>query len=262
MCFITNTSYKENMKSSKEVQDFFEDTFYNTYWSDEFTEEISEQEANSIIKLIGSNDVKVLDWRGGWGRHSIYFAKSGMRVVILDFVKKNLDIAKSRFKEYGLEVETIQEDCRNTPSSIQADVAVCLTNAFGYMEYDQELESFKSLYDAIKPGGKLILDCMNLLAFKDTSLSKTETEEICEDGYIKRQYNEFDYKTNILYNKFELQSPDGKIQKREFNQMHFTPCDLNRLLSHAGFTVTNIYGDFNCSEFNFSSDKIIIIAEK
>lgn len=55
----------------------------------------------------------VLDIGGGPGRYSIYLAKLGYDVTLVDLSDKNIKLAKKKFKEYGVEVKAFVCDARD-----------------------------------------------------------------------------------------------------------------------------------------------------
>lgn len=212
-----------------------------------------------MLKLLDAKQGHILDWCGGWGRHAVYFAEKGFQVTILDFIGRYLEIAKKRFRERGLTLSTIEVDCRDTPSEIQADFATCLFNSIGFLETLQQLQAFKSLDGAMKPEGKIIIDCMNLFAIP--RFVKT-TERTREDGYIFRSQKKFDFRENIEHMVFEIISPTGELRRKEFSQVHYSPHDLVELVTKAGFKLDNIYGSFDGDPISFDSPKIVLVAHK
>lgn len=243
------------------LKKYFESGFYEKYWGWKIEKDNSESLAESALKLLNAKSGHILDWCGGWGRVSIYFARKGYKVTILDFIDDYLKKAKEKFNKEGLEVNTVLADCRNTPPEIQADYATCFFNSIGFFDDNEQIKAFKSLYNALKPDGKIMIDCMNL--FFLTNWIKPINETIREDGYTFRQKNDFNYLTNTMHSYFEVENEKGKIEAREeFYQRLFTPMDLKNLIELAGFKVINIYGNYNGEVISFASSKIIVIAAK
>jgi 2-polyprenyl-3-methyl-5-hydroxy-6-metoxy-1,4-benzoquinol methylase len=58
------------------------------------------------------NKGKVLDIGGGPGRYSLYLASIGYDVTLVDLSKNNIEFAKSKSKELGLNIEAYQCDAR------------------------------------------------------------------------------------------------------------------------------------------------------
>jgi len=242
-----------------EPRDFFKSGFYEDYYGWRLTERESKKDAKRVLKLLDAKHGHILDWCAGWGRHAIYFAQKGFQVTILDFVGRYLRIAKKRFQERGLPVSTIEVDCRDTPSEIQADFATCLFGSIGFLETPEQLDAFKSLYGAMKPGGKIIIDCMNLFAIP--RFVKT-TERKRKDGCIFRSHKRFDFQENRKHMTFEIISPTGETRRKRVSQVHYSPHDLTVLVSTAGFEVDNLYGSLDGDPISFESDNIVLVAHK
>ena len=171
----------------------------------------------------------------------------------------DISMANKKFKETGLALSTIKTDCRNTPPEIQADFATCLFNSIDFLNESGQLKAFKSLYGAIKPNGRIIVDCMNLFAIE--KFIKT-TERINDDGYVFWSDKTFDFEENVEHMVFKIIAPTGEIRKKEFSQMHYSPYDLADLVTRAGFKVSNIFGDYEGNPISFESSKIVLLAHK
>lgn len=243
------------------LRDFFASGFYEKYWPHANDPESVKACAGQVLSLLGASEGHVLDWRGGHGRYAIWFARSGLQVTLLDFMRKYLDEAKSLFDKAGLPVRLIEADSRETPADIQADFAVCLNNSVGFMSEDEEIEAFASLNAALRPGAKLLLDCMNLF-FLMKPIAEGMTENQDDDGCIRRSEGRFDFGTNVWYKTFELVKPDGASVRKEFNQTIYTPQQLVGMLKQAGFTTERIFGDFDGHPISFDSRKIVLVARK
>ena len=251
----------KNIEQNPGLKNFFDSGFYEEYWPDSDSETSVKELAKKVLSLLGAKSGRILDWRGGHGRYAIWFARAGLKVTLLDFIRPYLDKARERFKKNVLPIEIIEADSRDTPKNIQADFAVCLNNSVGFMSEDDEINAFQSLYDALRPGAKLLVDCMNLF-FLAKPIAKEIQEPQREDGYIRKSVGHFDFRTNIWHKTFELSKPDGSVVKKKFNQIIYTPQHLSVILEKAGFTIEHIYGDFNGAPVAFDSVKIVLLAKK
>ena len=240
--------------------DYFLSGFYERYWEWQLQDEDPVQTARQIVRLLGAQSGRILDWCGGWGRIALEFARLGFSVSILDIVRKYLDRAEASFREANLSVKTICADCRETPKSIQADYAVCLFNTVGFFDDNDQTEAFRSLLRALKPKSKIIVDCMNL--FFIAANFQTEMESRKNEGTVYKQTNRFNALNNRMVSEFAVEDASGNRETRDFDQKLYTPFDLARLLETAGFTNLQLFSDYNGSEFTLLSPKIVIVAEK
>jgi len=249
------------MDQNPGLREFFDSGFYEQYWPEANDEDSVKLHAAQVLSLLEARHGHILDWRGGSGRYAIWFARSGFEVTLLDFMASYLVEAKERFQKDDLPVRLIEADSRETPADIQADFAVCLNNSVGLMSEAEEIRAFRSLNEALRPGAKLLIDCMNLF-FLSNSIAEGMTETRGEDGSVRRSEGSFDFEANVWYKRFELVNPDGSSRRKEFNQTIYTPQQLVAMLRQSGFAAEKVLGDFDGKPITFDSRKIVLIARK
>ena len=185
------------MYHNPSLKNFFNSGFYEDYWPEADDVNSVKHLAKQILLLLEANSGHLLDWRGGHGRYAIWFAKAGLKVTLLDFIGTYLDKARENFKLNNLTADNIEIDSRKTPKNIQADFAVCLNNSVGFMSESEEIKAFKSLNEALRPGAKLLVDCMNLF-FLVKPISEGMLEEQREDGCIRKSEGYFDFQSSMV----------------------------------------------------------------
>jgi len=237
---------------------FFQGGFCESFWPGNKTLDDAARLARQAHALLGASQGHVLDWRGGWGCHALYFAKQGFTVTLLEFCERYIELAKETFAKAGVDFTPVLADCRETPADIQADFAICLGNSVGFLPEEEEIKAFMSLKSALKPGAKILLDCMNLFFLRHNLLKGRDDTDA--KGYIRRAWHDFDFATNTNHSVFELADPGGKVTREEFSQTLYTPCSLAQLVTKAGFCVDHLYGDYEGTPLSFSSPKIVLLA--
>lgn len=246
------------------IYSFFggEKDFYGRAYLWMLTPRKTKEEVDSILKLLKPKPKShILDWCGGWGRHSIGFAKRGFKVTLLDFCGKYIEKAEADAKKAGVKINTICTDFRKTPSSIQADYAVNLfTSGLGFLEEKDDLLALKSLHKALKPKAKLLIDTVSLFYIvknykeKDQRISPDKTKRFSEE-------RKFDFWTNRNYSTVIFQDKTEKIEGKNQDIVHlYSPAELARVLKQAGFKPVELYGNFKGSEFSFDSKRIVMIS--
>jgi ubiquinone/menaquinone biosynthesis C-methylase UbiE len=249
------------LQSTDWLREFFESGFYEKYWLWKYTPKDARQLAEDCMRLLGAEHGHILDWCGGWGRVSIYFAMRGLRVTILDFMEEYLKRAEELFIKNNMDATLVPADCRETPSWIQADFAACTFCSIGFFNDREQIDAFRSLYGALKYGGKFAVDCMN----RDFMLKQLRPigEEKREDGYRFRQNNEFDKSGGILHSGLEIRDRKGRIEaSHDFHQRIYRPEELRTLLSSSGFRVDEIYGDYSGNPVSDARPQIVAVATK
>lgn len=248
------------MLDNHQLRDFFQSGFYERLWGGGFNEPESAAIAGKSIKLLAAAKGHVLDWCGGWGRISRHLPFPDFTVTILDFTEKYLRMARQSFPEdAGLTV--IHADCRNTPSSIQADYAFCSFNSLGFFAVDEQLKAFQSLHGALKKNGRAIFDCMNQLFI--ARYFQPRLENPLPDGTRSVCLNRFEPGTSTLHTEFQWQDGAGNVmEERHFEQRLYTPLELKNLLQAAGFLVTAMYGNYDGDGLSFDLPQIVTVARK
>lgn len=243
------------------ILDFFKSGFYANYYGWQLNEANAKHIAEKVITLLEINSGHILDWCGGWGRISIHLAKMGYQITILDIVDDFLAKAHRIFQEEDLHVNTVNADCIFTPSDIQADHAICIFNSVGYVSDEKQIQAFKSLNNAIKDNGSIIIDCINQLYLSRHYLPVIENKR--SDGITCLQKNDYDLQRSILYSEFELVDNGGNIiDKKSFAQRIYTPLELKNLLKESGFRVEKMFGSFEGEDLSFDLPQIITVATK
>ena len=249
------------MQSFDWLREFFESGFYEKYWLWKYSPADDRRLADDCMRLLGAERGKILDWCGGWGRVSLYFAQRGLKVTILDFIEEYLERAEKIFVNNGLDIVLVHADCRETPAWIQADYASSTFCSIGFYNDREQVDAFRSLYGALKYGGKFIVDCMNR-EFLERSL-RPIGEEKREDGYRFRQNNDFDKAGGILHSSLEIRDRKGRIEAaHEFHQRIYRPDELRALLESSGFRVDEIYGDYSGNAVSGDRPQIVAVATK
>lgn len=236
---------------------------YGKVYGETLNEEGTEKEVEGVLKLLSPEPGShILDWCGGWGRHSVLLAKKGFKITLLDFCQKYLKQAELEAKKVGVEINTICADFRQTPSSIQADYAINLfTAGLGYFSQKHDLKALKSVYRALKPGAKFLIDTFNLFwlvkNFRQRDwhyLPSDKTKKILEE-------RDFDFWNNRQHELFIFQNKREGIKEESRAELRiYSPAELVDLLKKAGFKPTELYGDFDGSKFSFDSKRIVMIS--
>lgn len=228
-----------------------------------FDKKDAEKEVDNILNLLkpeqGSH---ILDWCGGWGRHTIPLAKRGFRITLLDFSAEYLERAQAYARKEGVEITTVCSDFRYTPSHIQADYAVNLfTAGLGYLGEENDVVALRSLLSALKPQARILIDTMSLFwivkNFKDNNWDEAP------DGkkrYFQRRMVDFWTNTEKAVNTY--QDTETKTEDTVNIELKlYCPADLSRVLKTAGFVPKELFGGFDGSNFSFSSKRLVMTAQ-
>lgn len=245
-------------------QEFFQSGFYaDRFWSFGIKPEQTFKEVEGVIKMLSiPAGAKVLDWCGGWGRHSLELARRGFRVTLLDFAQNHLARAQQDAEAVNLPLETVLADFRQTPSWIQADFAINLfTAGIGYLTEEDDIKALMSLRLALKPGALFLLDTINLFWLaknyraSDWRQNDTGTQRLLEE-------REFDFLTNRIRARL-VYWEQGKEERRAVTDHRaYSPAELANILRIAGFQPLQLYGGFDGQPFSFDSRRLVMISRR
>jgi SAM-dependent methyltransferase len=227
--------------------------FYDTW----LTDERSDQEAELVWELLGlSPGADVLDLACGHGRIANRLAERRARVTGLDATPLFLERARADAAARGVEVDYVEGDIRELPWEERFDAVISWFTSFGYFEDDENRRVLAEAYDALKPGGVLLIENNNLAALVRR--------------FVPAHVNERD--GNFMLDRYALDLPRGRIhtdrtiiragRTRTFSYdvRLFWPTELADWLREAGFREVEI----RCSEGELTpeSRRMVILARK
>lgn len=171
-------------------------------------------------------DALVLDAGGGTGRWSIWMARKGCRVILVDISEEMLKVADYRVKNEGLQDKIIIErgDIVNTSFANETfDMILCEHTLFLFKEPDILLTELKRI---LKKKARLIISAQNRYVQSLSSLPERPNS------------NKMDDAMNILLRKkYRTMTKLGKVKIHTW-----TPNEFRKMLERNGFYVEKIIG--------------------
>jgi SAM-dependent methyltransferase len=201
---------------------------------------------------------KILDGACGAGRHANYFSSLGFDVTGFDLSKTLLKLASNQLLGKKLSTKFVCADIRNIFFKTKFNLVANLFTSFGYFIDDEQNFSFitnvhKMLYD----GGFYILDYLNPI-YLNLNLVK-ESSRIIDDVTITEQ-------RRIENNRVEKEiviTKNGTEKRFRESVSLYSKDVLSSKIQEIGFTLTNIFGDYNGSQFHEEkSPRMIMVFRK
>jgi SAM-dependent methyltransferase len=160
--------------------------FYETF----LTDERSDRDAELIWRLLELEPgMDVLDLACGHGRIANRLAERGARVTGLDATLRFLELAREDAARRGVDVEYVEGDMRALPWTDRFDRVVSWFTAFGYFDDDENRRVLREAHDALRPGGRLLIENNNLVEL----LRRWQPAIVVErDGDFSIDRSEFD----------------------------------------------------------------------
>ena len=145
----------------------------------------SDFEVAALRKVLRDPPARVLDAACGVGRHSVRLAAAGYEVVGLDSSELFLERATRTAATAGVGVEFVHADLRTMAYQSRFDVVLNLLTAWGYYDNDENQQALQSMADALRPGGRFVLE----IAHRDSLVARYTARDWSEisDGTLVAQ---------------------------------------------------------------------------
>jgi SAM-dependent methyltransferase len=240
--------------------DFFTE-LPSAFWRAAVPERTTAAEIDFITRVAGTPPgLRVLDVPCGSGRHTLELARRGFQVTGLDVSAEAVRHARDAAAREGLRVDVRVGDMRELPAGLREEAAICMGNAFGYLEHAGTEKFLADLAAAVVPGGSLILD----YAFVAESLLPNlalEEEPMTIGGIEAVSVNEYDAVNSRWLTSFTFRR--GAQEHRGTSVQHvYTAAEVARLVTAAGFTGVEMYGDTDGTPFRYGSGRLLLTARR
>ena len=202
------------------------------YFYEPMLGERTEADVDTIVRLLElESGAEILDCPCGHGRISNALAARGFRVVGIDASTLFLEKARAEAQPHGLDVEYVEGDMRKLPWRGRFDALVNWFTSFGYFSDEQNKAVLRQFHDALRPGGRLIIDTQNV--------TRTLLEP-CPQHWVERDGNLMldQWKLDVENARFVTERTvvrGGSTRRTHFVVRWFSPPELRVWLEEAGF---------------------------
>jgi SAM-dependent methyltransferase len=240
---------------------WFVDWFNSPYYHKLYFERDEKEAAAFIDRLISHLNPApgscMLDVACGRGRHSKMLAAKGFDVTGLDLSPDSIAIAKQFEQE---QLHFYQHDMRLPFRINYYHYAFNFFTSFGYFKSEREnYNAIRTISNALKPGGTLVLDYLNVHYAEDHLVHKHEKKIDEVPYYITKWFDETHfYKKNIIEDE-QLKAPLEFTEK----VAKFTLGDFTDMFAFHYLQIEEVFGDYNFTPYNLKdSPRLIMIAKK
>ncbi len=264
---ITDELVKMGLAATKQELDasyvnpsaHFEVEDYLHFYLPHLTTERTDAEGNAIVQLLElEQPLDILDLACGFGRHTNHLAALGHRMTGVDFESGFLELARKQADEVGASANYLKGDMRHLEFSCEFDVVLLLFTAFGYFDDDENLAVLRGICQALRPGGRLLMDIPNRGPFT-AGLAPAQIDEVGSDLMINR--GSFDQETRRWYNRRIVIRNGVRKDKPFFVRLYEEP-EIRLLLAQAGLEVEDIFDGWKKEPLTSESRRMVILARK
>jgi len=236
-----------------DVEAVFDAVDYGYFYGPLLTPERTARDVDLIWSLLDLRaGAAVLDLACGHGRITNPLAARGCTMTGLDVTPAFLDQARQ-----GLAVEYVAGDMRALPWSERFDGILNWFTAYGYVEDEDNRAVLTQAYQALKPGGTLLIDLNN----RDYILRHYQHAAVVEreDSFMIDRMR-YDIATGRNYTE-RIIVRDGQVRRMRFFVRLLTYPELSAWLRQAGFAQVSGY-DQDGQELTANSRRMIVVATK
>lgn len=189
----------------------------------------------------------ILDIGCGTGGHALILAKRGYRVTGIDRSDSMLDIAKTKAKDSGLEIEFIKGDLTNISIDRKFDAIICMFAVMSYQISNSAVAAVCRLAkESIAPEGSFMFDCWHgsavLLDRPDVRIKEITLDN--NERIIRFTEPEIEIINHTVKVNFRI----WRIKNNKFTETHevhrmrfLFPQEIKYFLEVAGFQKVDIY---------------------
>lgn len=237
---------------------YFDRDFYELY-RPFLPPELSREEAAGALEMLGLEvGARLLDLACGWGRHSIEFARAGLRVTGLDRSGTLLALAREAAREAGVRPGWVRGDMRSLPFRESFDAVVSLFSSLGYFASDEEdLRVLRGVREALRPGGLFLLEVMHRDGVAREFVERDWWEG--EGGAHVWVEREFDAVEGVSREWLRWRRGRRSGEKHHVIRVR-TATEWAALLRAAGLAPDLWYGGWDLSPFEHTSERLIVLA--
>ena len=240
--------------------DFFTE-LPNAFWRAAVPPAATAAEIEFLVRVAGlRGGARVLDVACGSGRHALPLARKGVRVTGVDVSSEAVGHAREAASAEGLDVDLRVGDMSTLPADVRADAAICMGNAFGYLEHEATVAFLADLAGIVVPGGALVLDYGFVAESLLHGLSPVEPP-MTLGGIEAEAVNAYDVAASRWLTSFTFRRGDEEHRGTSVQHV-YTSGEVVRLVRAAGFTGVELLADPDGAPYELGSPRLLLVARR
>jgi SAM-dependent methyltransferase len=244
----------------QEKKEWFESWFDSPYHQLLYRNRNTEEAHALVDRLFDFLNIKpeckILDIACGDGRHAYYMQQKGHDVTGIDLSEQRIGRALTLAND---KLHFYRHDMRNVFRANYYDYAFNFFTSFGYFQqYRDNIIAADAFSKALKPGGKLVLDYMNIEVVA-AQLVPAEQKVVDGISFGIRRYME----GNKVVKEITVTDKEGRVRQHEERVSGFGLEAFQEIFADSGLKITHVFGDYALNAFDkHSSPRLIMVFEK
>ncbi len=205
---------------------------------------------------------RVLDTSCGVGGHCIELARRGYEATGIDFNGSALAIAANAAAAVGVKPRFVEMDIRQLQEREAYDAAFSFWTSFGYFSDEDNLDVAYRFADALKPGGRLLIDtrvteCLlpNFKEFRWNWADEARTVRVLEEARWDQVSGRVETTWSFVRDRGLVETATSSLRVYSYKELH-------ELLETAGFCGFQGFGTGTNKPFKMGARRLSIVAEK
>jgi SAM-dependent methyltransferase len=205
----------------------------------------------------------VLDQCCGIGSLALPLARRGVRVVGIDQCPGYIERARRGAAAEGLDCRFHVGDAAEFVPVEPVDAVISWATSFGCGEDADNNRLLQRAFEALRPGGRLVLDCLHVVRmlrqFQAVMLHRYRMEQ--GDLLVVRE-SRLDLAGGALRQRWTFLFPDGRREERHSAVKLYLPHALAAMLAACHFTDVCLCGGVGREELSADSPRCIVLARR
>ena len=208
---------------------------------------------------------QLLDVGCGPGLYTERFCRLGYQVTGIDFSKRSIVYAKQSAQKQTLAIDYHYQDYLTMDFYSAFDLATFIYCDYGALSTANRALILQKIYQALKPGGRLLLDVFSLAKFQAFAEART-WEHFPLGGFWRAEpyletKNCVKYPEHMTLEQYVIVT-DTRSDAFYIWNTYFTPDKLEKETTAAGFRTIALYGDVSGSTYSAASPTLALLVEK
>jgi SAM-dependent methyltransferase len=209
-------------------------------------------------------DSQIADFGCGPGLYTTRLARRGAKVTGIDFSKRSIEYAKEVAAREHLDIRYVTQDYLELEIEERFDLVLMIMCDFCALSPEQRNRIVRKFHRILAPGGSVLLDVYSMAAFeKREEIATYEVNQLNGFWSPNRYYgflNTFKYHDEkVVLDKYTIVEA-GRVRQVYNWLQYFSPEDIAREFTTAGFSIHGLYSDVAGSPYDRGSDEFAVIA--